>query len=333
MGDTEPHRQDGQPSPCKINILSPAISPALFDLQDRGTSPMTLRDRFVAKSVAAVILAASSLAFAQKNTTPVAKTGYAPVNGLQLYYEIQGTGEPLMLLHGGVVGIAMFGPNLQALSETRKVIAVELQGQGRTADIDRPLSFEAMADDVGALIKYLGTEKTDVLGYSLGGGVALQTAIRHPDLVRKLVVVSAPLKHDGFYPEILAAMSQMGPSGAEGMKQSPLNQLYPNVDWARLFTKLGDLLRKDYDWTKEVSFIKAPMMIVFADADAVRTAHIMEFWGVLGGGKKDAGMDGSVRPADQLAILPGLTHYNIVSSPTLVKVVTPFFDAPMPGTK
>jgi len=225
----------------------------------------------------------------------------------------------------------MFGPNLAELSKKRKVIAVELQGHGRTADVDRPLSFEAMADDIAALMKYLGIEQADLMGYSLGGGVALQTAIRHPQSVRKLVVVSAPFKRDGWYPEVLVAMAQMGPSAAEPMKQSPLYQLYPNVNWPRLFTKLGDLLRKDYDWSKEVAAIKAPTMIVFADADAVRTTHVMEFFGVLGGGQKDAGLDGSGRPAAQLAVLPGLTHYNTSSSPALATVVTPFLDAPMTG--
>jgi pimeloyl-ACP methyl ester carboxylesterase len=294
---------------------------------------MTLRSKFIATCIVRIILAISCLAFAQKSTTPAVKTGYAPVNGLKLYYEIHGTGEPLILLHGGVVGIAMFGSNLATLSEKREVIAVELQAHGRTADSDRPLSYEAMADDIAALIQYLGIGRTDVMGYSLGGGVALQTAIRHPDSVRKLVVVSAPLKRDGFYPEVLAAMSQMGPSAAEGMKQSPLYQLYPNVNWARLFTKLGDLLRKDYDWSKEVAAIKSPTMIVFADADAVRPAHIVEFFGLLGGGHKDAGFDGSGRPVAQLAILPGLTHYNISSSLALATAVTPFLDAPMPATK
>jgi pimeloyl-ACP methyl ester carboxylesterase len=290
---------------------------------------VTVRRRFVTSS--AVILAALSLASAQ--STPTVESGYAPVNGLNLYYEIRGTGEPLILLHGGVVGITMFGPNLAALAEKRRVIAVELQGHGHTADIDRPMGYEAMADDIAALIKHLKIERTDVMGYSLGGGVALQTAIRHPELVRKLVVVSAPFRRDGFYPEVLAAMAQMGPAAGEGMKQSPLAQLYPNVNWARLFTKLGDLLRKDYDWAKEVASIKSPTMIVFADADAIRPAHIIEFFGLLRGGQKDAGLDGSGRPVAQLAILPGLTHYNISSSPSLATAVTPFLEAPMPAAK
>jgi pimeloyl-ACP methyl ester carboxylesterase len=275
----------------------------------------------------------SSILSAQSTATPAVKTGYAPVNGLNLYYEIHGTGEPLILLHGGVVGITMFGPNLDLLAAKRKVIAVELQGHGHTADIDRPLSYEAMADDIAALLKFLNIEKADVMGYSLGGGVALQTGIRHPELVRKLVVVSAPFRRDGFYPEILAAMAQMGPANGEQMKQSPLAQMYPNVNWPRLFAKLGDLLRKDYDWSKEVAAIKAPTMLVFADADAVRPAHIVEFYGLFGGGQRDAGFDGSKRPMNELAILPGLTHYNISASPALSAAVTPFLDAAVPGSK
>jgi pimeloyl-ACP methyl ester carboxylesterase len=294
---------------------------------------MMPRRTFIATSAAGSILSASAFASAQTPTSTVVKTGYAPVNGLKMYYEIHGAGEPLILLHGGVVGITMFGPNLDALAQKRKVIAVELQGHGRTADIDGPLSYEAMADDIAALMKYLGIERADVMGYSLGGGVALQTDIRHPVLVRKLVVVSATCKRDGWYPEVLAAMAQMGPAAGEQMKQSPLYKLYPNVNWAVLFTKLGDLLRKDYDWSKEVAAIKASTMIVFADADAVRPAHVIEFFGLLGGGQKDAGLDGSGRPANQLAILPGLTHYNISSNPALATVVTPFLDAPVPVSK
>ncbi|MCU1315345.1 MAG: lipolytic enzyme [Candidatus Acidoferrum typicum] len=294
---------------------------------------MMPRRSFIAISAAGSILSASAFASARTPTSTVVKTGYAPVNGLKMYYEIRGAGEPLILLHGGVVGITMFGPNLDVLSQKRKVIAVELQGHGRTADIDRPLSYEAMADDIAPLMKYLGIERADVMGYSLGGGVALQTAIRHPVLVRKLVVVSATCKRDGWYPEVLAAMAQMGPAAGEQMKQSPLYKLYPNVNWAVLFTKLGDLLRKDYDWSKEVAAIKASTMIVFADADAVRPEHVIEFFGLLGGGQKDAGLDGSGRPANQLAILPGLTHYNISSNPALGVVVTPFLDAPVPVSK
>jgi len=224
----------------------------------------------------------------------------------------------------------MFGPNLLALAAEHQVIALELQGHGRTIDIDRPLTYEAMADDIAALITHLGIEPSDVVGYSLGGGVALQTAIRHGGSVRKLVVVSQPFARNGWYPEVLVGMAQMGPAAAESMKQSPLSQLYPNVNWARLFTKLADLLKKDYNWSRQVAAIKAPTMLVFADADAVRPAHMVEFFGLLGGGQKDAGLDGLGRPTAQLAVLPRLTHYNIGSSPALATAVIPFLDAPVP---
>ena len=152
------------------------------------------------------------------------QTGYAPVNDIELYYEIHGEGEPLVLLHGGVGASEMFGANLQELAKSRQVIAVHLQAHGRTADVDRPMGYEAMADDIAALIGHLGFERSDVMGYSLGGGVSLQTAIRHPEVVRKLVLVSSPFKREGWYPEVLAGM-QMGPEAAESMTQSPLHDL------------------------------------------------------------------------------------------------------------
>ncbi len=299
---------------------------------------MMLRRSFIATIAAGIILAAFTLGFAQTRTTTAVKTGYALVNGLNMYYEIHGTGEPLILLHGGLGGTEMFGEILPLLSNARRVIAVDLQAHGRTADIDRPLTFEAMADDVAALIKYLGIEKADVLGYSLGGCVALRTAIQHPDIVRKLVLVSTVFKRDGWYPEIVAGMAQMGAGAAEPMKQTPMYQLYARIapkpgDWPVLLTKIGELLRKDYDWSKDVAAIKAPTLLVFGDADAVRTAHAVQFFELLGGGKKDGGWDGSGISNARLAILPGLTHYNIFSSPALASTVTPFLDAPMPRAK
>ena len=255
---------------------------------------------------------------------------FAPVNGLKLYYELYGGGEPLVMLHGGVGASEMFGPNLLAFAENRQVIAVHLQGHGRTADIDRPLSYELMADDISALLKYLKIGQADILGYSLGGGVALQTAIRHPEMVRKLVIISTPARREGWYPEVLEGFDQMGPEAARYMKQSPLYQLYPEVEWAKLFAKIGELQRQDYDWSREAAAIRLPMLIAYADADAVRLAYIMEFFTLLGGGQQDAGLDGSLRPAVQLAILPGVSHYDIALSPSLAPVIRPFLDAPMP---
>jgi pimeloyl-ACP methyl ester carboxylesterase len=269
-----------------------------------------------------------------RNEMTIADTGsYALVNGLNMYYEIHGNGRPLVLLHGGVGASEMFGPLLSALAENRKVIAVHLQGHGRTADIDRPLRFEFMADAIAALMKHLVIERADIMGYSLGGGVALQTAIRHPEVVRRLVLVSTPIKRNGWYPEVLESMAQMGPEAAKVMTQSPLSQLYLDAQWAVLFTKLGDLLRRDYDWSNDVAAIKSPMMLVFADADSVRLAHVMEFFALLCGGRRDAGLDGSLRPTAWLAILSGVTHYDVLSFSWLDAIVTRFLDAPIPKAK
>jgi pimeloyl-ACP methyl ester carboxylesterase len=297
-----------------------------------------LRRTLVTTSAVGMILATSTLACAQTQPATAVKTGYAPVNGLKMYYEIHGVGEPLILLHGGLGSSEMFGEVLPLLSNTRQVIAVDLQAHGRTADIDRALSFEAMADDIAALMKYLGIEKADVMGYSLGGGVALHTAVRHPDVVKKLVIVSSAFRRDGWYPEIVAGMAQVGAASAEPMKQTPMYQLYARIaprpaDWPMLLTKIGDLLRQDYDWSKDVAAIKSPTLLVFGDADAVRTAHTVQFFELLGGGKKDGGWDGTGMSHARLAILPGLTHYTIFSSPALASTVTPFLDAPTAGPR
>jgi pimeloyl-ACP methyl ester carboxylesterase len=255
------------------------------------------------------------------------------VNGIKLYYEIHGSGRPLILLHGGLGAIEMFGPNLPALAKGRQVIGVDLQGHGRTADIDRPLSPQLMADDIAALIKHLKLERPDVMGFSLGGGVAVHTAIRHPEAVGRLVVVSTPIRRDAFYPDILAQQGQVTPAAAEAMKQTPMYQMYASLaprpeDWGRLLGKLGDSMKLDFDFSKEVARIKAPTMIVAGDADIFPPAHAVEVFGLLGGGKRDPGWDGSGRPSSQLAILPGLSHYTIGNAPALAAAVIPFLDGP-----
>ncbi|TMC72561.1 MAG: alpha/beta hydrolase [Chloroflexi bacterium] len=256
---------------------------------------------------------------------------YADVNGIKLYYEIHGTGEPLILLHGGLGATSMFGPNLPALAERRQVIGVDLQGHGRTADIDRPISTEAMAEDIAALIKHLKLERPDVMGYSLGGGVAVLLAIRHPELVGKLVIVSTPIRRDAFYADILRQQGQVTAEAAEAMKQTPMYQLYASIaprpeDWGRLLGKMGEAMKKDFDFSKEIAKIQAKTLIVAADADIFPPEHAVEVFGLLGGGKQDGGWDGSGRPKSQLAILPGLTHYSIGSAPELSRVVIPFLE-------
>jgi pimeloyl-ACP methyl ester carboxylesterase len=257
---------------------------------------------------------------------------YAKVNGLSLYYEEHGSGEPLVLLHGGISAGEMFGAILPALAAERRVITVDLQGHGGTADVDRPLLPETMADDIAALIRHLGVERADVMGYSLGGTVALRTAIQHPQVVRRLVLVSVGFRRDGSHPEVVQNMDQFSPELAPVLQQSPLYERYarlaPRVeDWPVLIAKTAELLHADYDWTAEVERLEPPPMLLFADADSVRPAHIVEFYGLLGGGLRDAGWDGSARPTARLAILPGTTHYDIYASPALAPAVIGFLDA------
>jgi len=260
---------------------------------------------------------------------------YAHVNGLDLYYEIHGTGQPLILIHGGLGSIGMFESILSDLAATRQVIGVELQAHGHTADIDRPLSFESMADDVTALIAHLGLERADILGYSLGGGVAWQTAIRHPAAIRKLVVVSAPCQRQGWYPEVLTGMAALNAEAAAGLIGSPPHQAYASTaprpqDWPALVEKTGHLLRKDYDWSAEVTALKIPTQLIFGDADSIRPEHMVEMFQLLGGGQRDGGWDGSGMSNARLAILPATTHFNTIASPLLAPIVTPFLDAPLP---
>lgn len=260
---------------------------------------------------------------------------YVNLNGLQMYYEIHGSGKPLVLLHGGYGSIGMFGPVLPALAATRQVIGAELEGHGHTALIDRPLSFEQMADDIAALLQHLGLGNADLMGYSLGAGAALQTAIRHPNAVRKLALVSAPCKSDGWFPDVRRGFESMNAETGKTWVGSPMHQEYARIapspeDWPAFVDKMGQLLRQEYDWSESVAALKTPVMLVAGDADSVRPAHMVEFFELLGGGKRDAGWDGSGRPNSRLAILPGATHYDIFSSLMLAPTIIPFLDMEMP---
>lgn len=256
----------------------------------------------------------------------MSSANFADVNGQHVYYGVHGAGKPLVLLHGGITPDS-FGSNLAELAKGRQVIAVHLQGHGRTPDSDRPLRSETLGDDVAALIGYLKLGKADIMGYSLGSGVALQTAIRHPDVVDRLVLVSGAMRKDGFFPEGVAAFDQLEANAAAygpSVKGSPLGDAYPDVDWTNLFRKVGDLVKHDYDWSTEVAKVRARTLLVFADADAMRPEHMVEFWKALGGGQRDAGLDGSLRPASQLAIVPNSTHYTLAVDPMLPEIVERF---------
>ena len=258
---------------------------------------------------------------------------YVEVNGLNLYFETHGAGRPLILLHGGLGSGEMFGPILPALAERHQVIAPDLQGHGRTADIDRPIDIRLMADDIAALIGHLGLDEPDVVGYSLGGGVALQTAIKYPAMVRRLVVASANIRRDAIYPEMLAQQGQVGAAAADFMKDTPMYQLYQRVaprpeDFPRLLDKMGAGMAEDFDFAEEVRGLQVPTLIVAADADMAPPSHYVEVFQLLDGGLRDGGWMGEGRPkgGHALAILPGLTHYNLFSSPLFGAVTLAFLD-------
>jgi pimeloyl-ACP methyl ester carboxylesterase len=260
---------------------------------------------------------------------------YAEVNGINLYYETHGSGRPLILLHGGLMSGETFGPVLPLLAEHHKVVAVDLQGHGRTADIDRPIDIRLMAGDIAALIDHLKLDKADVVGYSLGGGVALQTAAQYPTKVRRLVMVSANLRPDAIYPEMRVQQGQVNAAAAEFMKDTPMYQLYQRVaprpeDFPRLLDKIGESMAKDFDFTEEVRGLRMPTMVVAADADMAPPSHYVEVFKLLDGGLRDGGWMGEGRPkgGHALAILPGLTHYNIGNSPLLAAVTLAFLDQP-----
>lgn len=255
---------------------------------------------------------------------------YAQVNGVELYYEIHGEGDPLILLHGGLGGVAEFAQLIHVFAESRQVIAVELQGHGHTADVDRPLSFETMADDIAALIEYLDFEKADVLGFSLGGGVALQTAIRHPEVVDRLILVSTPFRRTGIHPEFLGGMEAMSAEAANMMLETPMYQYYasvaPNLEnWPTLVGKAGDLLRQDYDWSEAVAAIELPVLIIAGDSDMIPPTHTVEMFSLLGGGIPADMVGGPI--ASQFAVLPNVSHFQILyRADLLAPIINPFLD-------
>jgi pimeloyl-ACP methyl ester carboxylesterase len=258
------------------------------------------------------------------------------VNGLNMYYETHGSGQPLVVLHGAYMTIDAMGEVVPELAKTRQVIAVELQGHGRTADIDRPLSYEQMADDTAALLRHLGTEQADVFGYSMGGAAALQLTIRHPGLVRKLVVASASYTSEGAHPEMLEMIPTITPEVFAG---SPIEEEYlrtaPNPeDFPTLVAKLKRLDMEPFAWPQEdIRSITAPTLLIVGDSDAIRLEHAVELFRLLGGGVMG---DLVGLPKSQLAVLPGTTHFVppgsavLDRSDWLLSMIGAFLDAPMP---
>ena len=262
------------------------------------------------------------------------ETGYVPVNGLRMYYEIHGdgAGTPLLLLHGGLFNIDLqFGELLPGLSATRQVIAADFQGHGRTNDIDRPLTCAGLADDVVGLLKHLGIGQVDLFGFSVGGGVALHLAIKHPDLVRKLVVSSVSFHPDGNRGENTEAVAELT---VEMIAGTPMEQEYraksPHPDDLQgLLDKIALFDHGFPGWTdEEIRGIAAPTLITVGDCDMVRLDHVVRFLRLRGG---DVNGDFAEVPASQLAVFPGTTHFFGLSRTNLVRdVVLTFLDAPPP---
>ena len=259
---------------------------------------------------------------------------YADINGLRMYHETHGSaGRPMVLIHGGLASGEMFEPILPTLSAGHHVVVPDLQGHGRTADIERPVDMRLMADDVAALIDELDVDRPDIVGYSLGGGVAFHTAVKYPDKIGKLVMASAHIRRDAIPAEMLAQQAQVNAAAAEFMKDTPMWELYQRVaprpeDFGRLLDKIGAAMKQDFDFSEEVRGLQVPTMIVAADADMAPPSHYVEVFELLDGGLRDGGWAGEGRPkgGHALAILPGLTHYNLGASALFAAVVLDFLD-------
>ena len=222
---------------------------------------------------------------------------------------------------------------LEHFAKTHTVLAVELQGHGRTADNDRPLSFETMGDDIAALLDQLNIPKADIVGLSLGAAVALRTAIQHPEKVRRLVVISSPYAKSGWYPEAQKGMGQVGAAMAGNMMQTPTGKFskqWPEPQrFPQFLDKMGKMMGASYDWSADVKKLPMPVMLVFADNDSVSQKHIAEFFALLGGGVKEPGWQNTQLSKARLAIVPGYSHYNFVSAPELAPIIDKYLADPL----
>jgi pimeloyl-ACP methyl ester carboxylesterase len=256
------------------------------------------------------------------------KKGHVEAGGVRYGYEIHGVGAPLLLLHGGFGTLEMFGPVLERLAEVRQVIAVDLYGHGRTALTDRPIDVIAMGDDMGTVVRALGFERVDAVGFSLGAMVAFRFAVQHPDKIARLVLASMPYAYEGFYPDIREQQKGINPTM---LAQTPLFDNYKAVaprveDFPEFVVRMGQAIRTPYDWSDQVKGLKPTTLLVYGDSDMFGLDHIMRFYQLLGGGLRDAGWDGSGMTRHRLAILPGVTHYTMSDAPGLAKAALGFLE-------
>lgn len=278
---------------------------------------ITCRKLFCSILLVTIFSCCTSISFSQQ--IKPSQTGYAPVNGLKMYYEVYGEGEPLVLLHGAFMTIDLcFGQMIPTLAKTHKVIAFEMQGHGHTADIDRPISQDLLADDVAAALDYLKTNKADILGYSLGGEVALQLAIRHPAKVNKLIVVSAAYKTDGWSKETLAVFPMLN---ADMFNGTPIKTEYDSVapdpkHFPQFVEKVKQAAVKNFDFGADnIKTIKSPTLLISADGDGVTPEHMVEMYRLLGGNYM---IDFTPPHKTQLAIFPGTSHVSIMMQTDLM---------------
>jgi pimeloyl-ACP methyl ester carboxylesterase len=262
-----------------------------------------------------------------QNITP-AESGYADVNGLKMYYEVYGAGKPIVLLHGSFMNIPLnWSHIIPLLAKDRKVIVAEMQGHGRTKDIPREFSYENMADDVSALLTILKADSADVVGYSMGGGVAFQLAVRHPGQVRRLVILSGTYAHDGWWPEVEAMYATFT---ADMFVGSPIQKQYDSLgndpaQFDGFVKKVISIDLKPYDWSVDVKNIKVPIFMAIGDADGVRYEHALELFRAKGGGKMG---DVNGLPQSRLAMLPGTTHIGMMErTDWLIPMITDFLDS------
>ena len=297
--------------------------------------PTTL-SRIVAAPILLIALSSAPAAAAAQTLPASTKTGYVKANGVNYYYEIRGHGDPLLVLHGGLGNVNVFAPGIPELAKSRQVIAVDLYGHGRTALTDRPMNLIDVGNDMATLIKELGYRRVDALGYSMGGGIAFRLAVQHPELVRRLVLVSAGFAQDGFHPEMLPQQAAVSGKMADQMKGTPIYDSYMAVaprkeDFPKLLDKMGEWMRTSYDWSEDVKKLTMPTMLVYGDSDMFRLEHVMEFYRLLGGGQKDAGWMREHMAKNRLAILPNVTHYEMAMAPAFVPTVLPFLNGETGG--
>lgn len=271
----------------------------------------------------------------QAEAVQPAKSGRAPAaEGLGVYYEVYGEGEPIVVMAGGFGDTSSMMQVIGPLSKTRQVIAIELEGHGHTALRKTPMSHERNGDDVAAVLRHLNIPKADVAGYSHGGDAAIRMAIQHPEMVRNLIVISTAAERDGWFPDLLPAMSSVSAAQLPQFKQTPFYKRYVQVaphpdQFGLLLDRMGQLMKKDYDWRPEIAKIQIPTLLLFADHDAVSTKHIAEFFALFGGGVKDAGYVGQPKMARaRLAIVPGYTHYNFGMGPDIARVIEGYLTHP-----